>query len=578
MQFDAVFACLAAFALYALGYTFYARYLAEKVFSLDPGRETPAHTERDEVDYVPTPKSVLYGHHFASITGLAPMLGPAVAVIWGWLPALLWVVFGALFIGCVHDFGSLVVSIRARGMSIGKVAEGVIGKRTKSLFHLIIFFGVALAMGVFVFVIARLFREYLALPTEAGPGVPGYPQAIIPSFGVMGLAVVVGWLSYKKGVSLRVLAAVAFVLQLGLVWLGSVAPVVLPVEHGQALHLWIYILLGYALLASVLPVWVLLQPRDFINSLLLYLGLGLLYAGFFAGAPSFVAPAVNLTPEGAPNLFPFVFIVIACGSVSGFHSLVSSGTTAKQLANEADARPVGYGGMVGESLLGLMSVLACTAGVGQEKWATSYASWDAIDKVKLGTFIEGCAEFLTQLAIPRSYALAFIAVVVVSFALTTLDSATRLLRYNIEEIAESLGVEVKGPGKVLAALIGCGAIAFFALFEIGGKPAGLVLWTLFGTTNQLLAGLALLTITLYLKQRGRQWWWTGVPCVGVLATTVYAMTINLRGFYAGPNASPLLLVIGGVLLLLAVWVAVEGLLRFFRGDEPHDELAVFPHG
>lgn len=576
MKHDALLACLVSLGIYALGYTFYARYLARRVFSLDPEAETPAHSLRDDVDYVPTRKSVLYGHHFASITGLAPMLGPAVAVIWGWLPALLWVVFGALFIGCVHDFGALVVSIRARGMSIGKVAEGVIGPRTKTLFHLIIFFGVALAMGVFVLVIALLFGEFLRPPdpTTGFAGIAGYPQSILPSFGVMLLAVVVGWLSYKRGFGLRKLAAVAFVLQLGLVWLGSRYPIVLPLAAADAGQLWIVILLVYAFLASVLPVWVLLQPRDFINSMLLYLGLALLYGGFFSGAPTFAAPMLEPSPEGAPALFPFVFIVIACGAVSGFHSLVSSGTTAKQLANESDARPIGYGGMLGESLLGLMAVLACTAGVSQAEWGERYASWGNINglHVKLGVFIQGCANFLAELGIPVELGLAFIAVVVVSFALTTLDSATRLLRYNIEEMAETFGLRLRAPGKLLAALLACLAIAFFALIRIDGKPAGSVLWTLFGTINQLLAGLALLTVTLYLRQRSRQWWWTGVPCLLVLATTLSAMLINLQGFWQAQ--SWLLLSVGSVLLVLAVWVIIEGVLRMLRNDKI-SHLAVF---
>jgi carbon starvation protein len=317
---------------YILGYRFYSKFLSEKIFLLNQKAVTPAHELNDGIDYVPTNKMVLFGHHYASIAGLAPMLGPAVAVIWGWFPALMWVVLGALFVGCVHDFGSMVVSLRARGMSIGKVAEGIIGKRAKTLFHLVIFFLVALAMGVFVYVIAFLFSP---APSPAQEEIH-FPQAVIPSFGLMLIAATIGWLGYKKKISWNILTPLGFILLLVLVFVAKNETVLSATgldnpQAAPAVFGWSVILLTYAFFASVLPVWSLLQPRDFLNSLLLYLGLGSLYLGFFILQPEFVAPAVRLHPEGAPGLFPFVFIIIACGAASGFHSLVASGTTAKQL-------------------------------------------------------------------------------------------------------------------------------------------------------------------------------------------------------------------------------------------------------
>jgi len=554
-----------AILCYILGYRFYSRYLAVKVFALRKQKLTPAHRLNDGVDYVPTRKLVLFGHHYASIAGLAPMLGPAVAVIWGWLPAMLWVVLGAIFVGCVHDFGSLVVSMRADGKSIGKVAEGIIGPRAKTLFHLIIFFLVALAMGVFVYVIAFMFSP---APNPSQTGVH-FPQAVIPSLGLMLVAAAIGWLGYKKNFSWKILTPIGFLIILILIgvskensvlaFFGLNDPAKAPGIAG-----WSYILLFYSFLAAVLPVWSLLQPRDFLNSLLLYLGLGGLYIGFFLIQPHFAAPAVQAHPEGAPGLFPYVFIIIACGAASGFHSLVASGTTAKQLDKETDARFIGYGAMIGESLLGLMAVLATTAGIiSGDVWHQQYANWSSIQGLgsKVGVFIQGSSTFLGGLGIERYTAASFVSLIVVSYALTSLDSATRLLRYNLEEIGETFGISIL-KNRYAASLLGVLSIAFFAFYKIGGRPAGLALWQLFGTTNQLLAGLALLAVTLYLLQRGKQWYLAGIPMVFMLISTLKAMAGNIRQFFYQREWP--LFVVGGILLVLAVWLIIEAFLALHR--------------
>jgi carbon starvation protein len=556
--------CLCAFAAYFVGYRVYARWLAQKVFRLDPNVKTPAHLQRDDIDYVPTRPSVLFGHHYASITGLAPMLGPAVAVIWGWFPALCWVVLGAIFVGCVHDFAALVVSMRQRGMSVGEVAGTVIGPRARTLFHFIIFFGVALAMGVFVYVIARLFSLELA------PGYAGYPQAVLPSLLLCVVAVISGILIYRKNVPLLPVAIVGFVLELAGIGLGAVFPTMgLPESMWPGPAAWTWILLGYAFLAAVLPVWALLQSRDFLNSLLLYLGLGLAFIGLFLGDHEFVAPAYRPDPPGAPSLFPFVFIVIACGAASGFHGLVSSGTTAKQIDREPDAKLIGYGGMIGESLLGLLATLACTAGIGSTAlWDQTYHDWESVQAlpVNIDIFISGTTAFLVNLGMSASAASALIAMVVVSFALTTLDSATRLLRFNIEEI----GATFKIPGtsnRYVSSTIACGVIAMFAFYEVDSvvagevvsRPAGLALWQLFGTTNQLLAGLTLVLATLYLRHKGWPTWPTGIPAVAMLGSTLVAMVINLTEM-----DDPLLLTVGIALLLLGVGIMVESALAIVR--------------
>ena len=574
-----VVATIGCLVLYVLGFRFYSKFLAGRIFRLTADRLTPAHTQRDEIDYVPTNRFVLFGHHYASITGLAPMLGPAVAVIWGWMPAMLWVVLGAILVGCVHDFGALVVSMRAKGQSIGKVAEGVIGRRAKMLFLALIFFGVALAMGVFVYIIAILLQAGPDFdPDSLAQAKTSFPSTVLPSAVLMILAVCMGFLLYKRKFPLAPTALVGFVLLLLAVWLGTIFPTLgldraaWPGQTG-----WTWILLSYAFLASVLPVWALLQARDFLNSLLLYLGLLATYGGFFVLAPDFAAPAINPAPEGAPPLFPFVFIVIACGAASGFHALVASGTTAKQINVETDARFVAYGGMIGESLLGLIAVLACTAGFDSSSaWHTAYRDWATIEAGlanKLAAFIHGSSRFIGALGVGHDLASAFIAVVVVSFALTTLDSATRLLRFNISEIGASLNVRLLA-NRFVATALALAAIGFFAFYKIDGKPAGLALWTLFGTTNQLLAGLTLLVVTLYLYQRGRNPFYTGVPMVFMLISTLVALVENLNGFWK--SGQILLFVVGSALLVLAVWIISEALLAFRRGDRYTDDVITFP--
>jgi carbon starvation protein len=546
-------AAVLAMVVYGVGYRVYGRYLARGVFKLDAQRPTPAHTMRDDVDYIPTRKGVLFGHHFASIAGLAPMLGPAVAVVWGWLPALVWVVVGALLIGCVHDMSALVISARSKGMSVGEVAGEVISKRTRVLFLLIIFFGVALAMGVFVYVLARLF----GLKQDGGLG---YEAAVLPSGLMMVVAVAAGLLMRFKGVGLGAVTVVGGALSLVGVWMGLRWPTMgLDSGYWPGLTPWTWLLLGYAFLASVLPVWTLLQPRDFLNGLLLYLGLGLAYLGLMVGQPAFDAPALVSAPEGAPPMLPYVFIIVACGAVSGFHGLVSSGTTAKQLDKETDALPIGYGAMIGESLLGLLAVLACTAGFGSSgEWHAHYSGWAAVQGLgrQIDLFIQGASSFVMALGIGEGEAKGLIAVVVVSFALTTLDSATRLLRFNIEELAQVAGLKWV-QNRYLSSALACLTIALFAFYEVGGQPAALALWQLFGTTNQLLAGLTLALATVYLKKRGWPAWPTAVPGVFILLTALGAMTQNLWRFATGPEPSALLIGVGGALLILGLWVVIE---------------------
>ncbi len=545
---------LLCFVLYAGFYRWYGRGLGSRVFGLDPDRKTPAHTCRDDVDFIPTNRFVLFGHHYCSIAGLAPMLGPAIAVIWGWAPAMFWVVLGTVLIGAVHDFSALMLSVRHKGQSVGTVAATVITPRARALFLLLIFFLVAMAMGVFVLVVAGLF-------SDVGGNAIAHPEAVVPTFSLIGIAMVMGWLAYRGTVQLGRLTVMAFVVMLLLTWWGLGHPV-----SGVPRTTWMAILLGYAGLASVLPVWLLLQPRDYLNSLLLYLGLGAVFVGLFILNPQFAAPAVNLTPEGAPPLFPFLFIVIACGAVSGFHGLVSSGTTSKQLDRESDACAIGYGGMVGESILGLAAILATTAGFSSvADWNLFYASWGEASGLaaKLSAFISGTGLFVSQLGVPRPFAEAFMSVIVVGFAMTSIDSGTRLLRYTFHEAGEAMNLALF-KNRWVATACAVAAIGFFAYFKVDGKPAGLFLWALFGTTNQILAAMTLLAASVYLLRKKKPYLYTMLPMILVLGVTLWAMVNNLINYIQGEKWG--LTLVGATVMGLALWMCFEAwtVLRSLR--------------
>lgn len=528
---------------FLLAQRFYSRFLYHKVFTLDDHFRTPAHSLQDGVDYVPSKSPVLFGHHFASIAGLAPILGPAVAVIWGWLPALLWVVFGSIFFGAVHDFAALVLSVKQGGRSIGDISRPLIGPRGRVLLLLLIFFAVALAMGVFAFVISGLLVKY--------------PQVVLPAVTMMVVALAMGYLMYKRGFHILPLTVVSLMIMAFSIFLGQKFPIsTIPfTEIVFTDKIWTYSLLVYAFIASVLPVWILLQPRDYLNSFQLYGSMMLLMASIFVSAPVIVAPAIHRSAEGVPLLFPFLFITVACGAISGFHSVVSSGTTAKQLNKMSDARSVAFGGMLTEGLLAVLAVLACTAGFAtRDAWMATYSSWGTMSKLNLPTFVDCAANLLSSLGIPHQLGATFISLAVVGFALTTLDSGTRLLRYNVEEICTAKFTKFR-VNRYLAAFLAVFAIGNIALLRIEGKPVGLILWQLFGSTNQLLAGLGLLVATVYLFIHKKKILYTLIPMIFMIITTTVALILNIGEFYSGGQTG--LVILGSCILLLSLWLIIE---------------------
>jgi carbon starvation protein len=529
--------------LFAAGYRYYSGFLARKVFGLAEEEPVPARELRDDVDYIPTRKQVLWGHHYTSIAGAAPIVGPALAVIWGWLPAILWVAVGTVFMGAVHDFSSLVISLRNRGRSIGDIAGSVIGPRVRTLFLLIICFLIWIVLAVFAFIIGTLFVLY--------------PGSIFPINVQIVVAVALGWLVYRRRVGIFAPSVVGFLFLLVAVFYGNAFAEAVPAVTRISVSAWVWILLIYSFVASVLPVWLLLQPRDYLNSHQLITGLALLTLGLVVLHPIIQAPVLNLRPEGAPPLIPFLFITIACGAISGFHGLVSSGTTSKQVGCMTDARAIGYGGMLGEGTLGLLAVLAATAGFASaDEWVAHYGSWGAAQglSAKLEAFVSGGGRFMAAVGIPFETGTTFIAVMVVAFAATSLDTGARILRLVISELGRAYGVQSL-QNRYTAGAVGVGLALVLAVTQAGGK-GGLILWPLFGTTNQLLAGVTLLVVSIWLRRAGRPYVYTLVPMLLVAAATVSAMISEVRGYFVDQNW--LLAAMGTLILACDIWVILEG--------------------
>src|SRR5690625_1561349 len=560
--------------VFVLGYRYYSKFVAEKIFRLDPNYVTPAHRYNDGVDYVPTNKFVLWGHHFSSVAGAAPIVGPAIAVYWGWLPALLWVLLGTVFAAGVHDFGTLVVSLRNKGQSIGTLANKLIGQRAKILFLFIILILVLMVNAVFAWVVTNLFISY--------------PASVLPVFIQIPLALWIGHAVYKRKRKMLVpsLAALAVMyitaiiaskvdfLQIDLVqYMGG--------ENGTGLFglgavstaffIWIVILMIYVYIASTLPVWKLLQPRDFINSHQLVVGLGLLYLGLLFVNPTVTAPVTN--PDADVSWFPLLFITIACGAISGFHGLVSSGTSSKQLNNETEARFVGYFGAVGEGILALIAIIAViTLFPSAEQFSATYSSFTDANEVGLGVFIEGAANLFSGLAIPADIATTIVSIIVVSFAATSLDTSVRLMRYIIGELGIEYKVPVLSKAHVATSIAVVSSAALVLLPEgpKGFGSGGYLLWPLFGTANQLLAGISVLLISIWLKRQGRNVAvpWRRMMLVMFMTLSAMFQQVVFEWSWIGNDSNTLLFVLGAIIFVFAIWIVLAA-LSSLSGNKDH---------
>ncbi len=528
--------------LYFLAYRFYSKFLADKIFRLSDDEVTPAHEKNDGIDYVPSNKHVLFGHHFASIAGAAPIIGPAIAVFWGWVPAIIWIVLGTIFMGAVHDFSALVISVREKGRSVGDLAGTLINHRARTLFLLIVYFLIFFVIAVFAYAIASLFVAF--------------PESVLPVNFQIIVAVIIGFLFYKKGVPILWPSIFALITLYVMIWVGTFVPMEIPAVMGSQIVTWILLLLVYSFIASVLPVWTLLQPRDYINGHQLILGLGLLFVGILVAHPEMQAPAFNHNAEGGVPLFPFIFVTIACGAISGFHGLVASGTTSKQLNKMKDSRMIGYGGMLGEGVLAMIATLAVAAGISRGDWLTHYETWDLAAKGGITNFVHGASTFLHALHIPIVFSNTLISVIVISFAATSLDTATRVQRLILGELGTAYKIKPLKNRYVGALLAVVPALLLAILVEAPGKglgSGGFLLWPLFGATNQLVAGLTLLVATIYLWKTKRPIVYTLIPMVFLVLMTIAAMLWNFKAF----ANNPLLLILSAIILALSVWLLLE---------------------
>jgi carbon starvation protein len=547
---NAIVLLVVGLTAFVLGYAFYSKFLAGVVFKLDPDFETPAHAMEDGVDYVPSRRIILWGHHFAAVAGAAPIVGPGIAVVWGWLPAFLWVTVGTVFFAGIHDFGALWASVRNRGLSVGALTETIVGKRARSIFMIVIFLLLLMVNAVFAVIIAE---EHI--------NVPG---SVIPTWSVIAVAMIVGVLIYKKGMSLLWVTIIGVGVLYGAIWVGDAVPLSLPDTFMglQAPAQWVIILFIYAGIASILPVWLLLQPRDYINGIQLFIGLALLYTAVLIAHPTIVAPMINPTPpENAPPMIPLLFVTIACGAISGFHGLVASGTTSKQLDKETDARFVGYLGSAGEGTLALAAIIACTAGFATTAdWSAFYSQ--PFPAAGLSAWAQGGARIMENgLGLPASLAETLLAVMGILFAATTMDAGVRLQRFIIQEFGNIYNIPAL-TGRTVSTLVAVGTCLALAFGAGGGGGGGRIIWPLFGTSNQLLAGLTLIVITVYLIKLRRPIMFTVIPLTFLLVMTVPALVLQLIDFY---NAGNWLLIVMDILILVAsILVALEAFAAMGR--------------
>ncbi len=558
MLTHAAFWVCVALVVFGLAHRFYSRFFAVHILECaEDDTPTPATTMEDGVDYVPTGKHVVLGHHFTSIAGAAPIVGPAVACSYGWVPAMLWIVFGVVFIGAMHDFSALVMSVRHSGKSVGDIAGELIGERPRALFLCLIVVLTWLVLAAFASIIAGLFVKF--------------PASVIPVNLEIPIAIAVGWWVYKRkgGIIYPSIAA------LGVMW-GSVfftatdpsLQLEIPAMAGfSSVQIWTFLLLAYSFVTCLLPVWVLLQPRDFINSHQLFVGLGAIYAAILIGNPEITAPAINDDPKFVGPMFPFLFVTIACGAISGFHSLVASGTTSKQISSLRHARSIGYGSMLGEGCLAVAATMAVAAGFSSADWHMHYGGDARVNP--LAAFVSGTSNLLQGGFGDMSddIANAIVAVIVISFAATTLDSACRIQRYCLGE----LGRAWKAPAlsnRYIASAIAAFTPLFLVVQAGDGRELWKHIWPVFGASNQMLGALTLLVVTVWLKKRGKPLWFTGLPAIFLAVITVSGLVHLIRGELLKDVSVKAVLIPAVVLLALALAIIVEGVLTLVRGKSP----------
>ncbi len=514
--------------VFSVGYKFYAGFIAQ-LFGVEPYKETPAHTKYDGVDYIPAKNwLMLFGHHFSSIAGAGPIIGPVIGcVYWGWAPSLIWILFGTIFIGGVHDFAALFISVRQDGLSIAEISEGSVSKKAKYIFSIFVWLALVLVIAVFTHLCAKTFVIE--------------PKTVLPSLGFIPIAILVGYLTYVKKVSLVTTTVLGLGLFVVLPVLSEFFPVFLV---GGSIAFWSIILLVYCFIASVTPVNILLQPRDYLSSYLLIFGVLAGLIGLLITRPLVVQPAFVAWNTSQGDLWPMMCVTIACGAISGFHSLIASGTSSKQMPNERYIKRIGYGGMVVEGVVALLAILAVVAGISsQGVTACSLLK----DVGPICVFGQGYAGLTRPLF--GSYGIVIAIIILNAFILTTLDTATRVCRYITTEL---MGIE----NRFISSFIVVFLAGFLALSGAWDK-----IWPVFGASNQLVAALALFVVSCWLLARKKPTVYTLIPAFFMFLTTFVALILQFFGYRKDGNY--LLMLITLVLLVLSVIMAWE-IVNFFK--------------
>ncbi len=533
-----------------LGYKIYGSFIEKRVIQADNSRATPAREFNDGIDYSPAKKILLFGHHFSSIAGAGPILGPLLGVLYfGWLGATLWIALGSVFLGAVHDYTSLMTSVQNKGTSLADISKKTIGLRAKIIFSVFLWLALALVIAVFAIV--------------ASQTLVSQPEIVIPTFGLVIIAMIFGWLIYKRGINVVASTLSALVALFLLIYLGELLPISLPAKilglPNQTF--WFFILIIYSFIASSLPVWFLLQPRDYISTWILFLGLFLGYLGLIVTNPRLNAPAlVSFSSKGGP-LWPMLFVIVACGAISGFHSVVAGGTTAKQLPDESSGKIIGFGGMVTEAALaGLVIFIASGALIWDPTGAKSqfgfqYLMTSVGDPIQ--AFATGYGRFISSLpGLSLTIGLFFGMLMLNAFVLTTLDTGARLGRFILTELA----------GQKIPLFrnrwVASSVIIIFAAF-LGVTESYKAIWPVFGASNQLVAALALIIVSSFLVGIKKPKAYTIYPAYFMLVTTLAAL--GYQGYNFFKSKSFLLGSVSLILIILAAIIVYDARRILFKG-------------
>lgn len=533
---NAVVLLLGAIVLFFIAYVTYGSWVAKK-WGIDPARKTPAHTNFDNVDYVPADAKVLLGHHFSSIAGAGPITGPIIAAVFGWIPVYLWIIIGSIFVGGIHDFGALFTSIRHEGKSIGEIIKETLGKKGKLLFNIFAWATLILVVAAFTDICAGSFAYDASTPEILSGAQVGTASMLF-----IVLAVLFGIMVNKKGKKLGVSTLIGVILLFICIAIGYNFPIL-----KLSKNIWMLILIVYIACASILPVWILLQPRDYLCSFLLYAMLIGGVIGIFITNPTLeISGFTGLVNGNGDTLFPFLFVTVACGAVSGFHSLVGSGTSSKQINKEGDAKLVGYGAMLIEGIVAVIALIAVGAFVG-------------VKGAPATVFANGLATFMNGFGLPIEIGRVFVLLTFSAFALTSLDTATRIGRYVFQETFSDSSENIKNIccNKWFATIITIGASGALTMYGYTK------IWPIFGSANQLLAALALLALSAWLIKVGRTYVMALIPMIFMFIVTISALGILIyKNLFAG--GSIMLGVLGAVLLIVAILLLIEAYNRLIR--------------